>query len=379
MLVKTNKTVAVAMSGGVDSSACAILLKKKGYSVIGVSMHLTSAESNYSEGLKTCCGAEDLLDAKKVCVKLGIPHFVVNLESEFKTAVIDRFISEYLGGKTPNPCILCNSEMKFDILLKRIKELGAEFLATGHYARITKNISGGYSLLKSKDSAKDQSYVLYNLTQENLKDIMFPVGNLDKPDIRKIAYESGFKEISGKKDSVEICFVPGKDYAAYIKKEKQKAGFPSGREPGQERACPADTGFIKNLKGEILGEHKGIYNYTVGQRKRLGISSKSPLYVVKISAKNNEITVGNLEDCAMDDLTAENFNFIRQEYKNRLAEMELSAKIRYSSPNYKCRAIPCGNGDKIKVLFAQKVKFITPGQSAVLYCGNKVIGGGIIE
>ncbi|MHB1660606.1 MAG: tRNA 2-thiouridine(34) synthase MnmA [bacterium] len=366
MFVKTKKTVAVAMSGGVDSSVGAILLKKKGYSVIGVSMHLISENLNPADA-KTCCSMEDIIDAKRVCVKLGIPHFVVNLENEFKTAVIDRFVSEYLAGKTPNPCISCNHTMKFGILLERIKELGAGFLATGHYARITKNTHGKYFLLKSKDLTKDQSYVLYNLSQESLKNIIFPVGNSDKKHIRKIASEAGFDAISGKKDSVEICFIPDKNYAGFI--QKQKGNFPNS---------PESKGFIKNLKGGVLGEHKGIFNYTVGQRKGLGISSENPLYVVNISAENNEIFVGNLDDCFADSLNIKDFNFINPEDKNRLSEMVLTAKIRYSSPNYKCRASVSKRG-AVKVFFEQKVRFITPGQSAVLYSGIKVIGGGIIE
>ena len=367
MLIKSNKTVAVAMSGGVDSSASALILKNRGYSVIGVSMHLISKEINPSAGLKTCCSMEDIIDAKRVCVRIGIPHFVINLENEFKTAVIDRFVSEYLDGKTPNPCILCNCVMKFDLLLKRIKELGAVSLATGHYARIAKNKAGQYFLLKSKDLAKDQSYVLYNLSQENLKEIIFPVGNFNKRQTRKIASDAGFGEISGKKDSVEICFVPDKNYTGFIKKQS-----------GNLSNNCLKKGFIKNLKGEIIGEHNGIFNYTVGQRKKLGISSKNPLYVVKISAEDNEIVVGNLEDCFAGVLTVRNFNFINPEDKNILHKMKTTAKIRYSSPDYKCGASVSEDGS-VKIVFDDKVKFIAPGQSAVLYSGIKVIGGGIIE
>ncbi len=369
MLIKSNKTVAVAMSGGVDSSVSAIILKNRGYSVIGVSMHLISG--NVASGaLKTCCSIDDIISAKRVCVKLGIPHFVINLENEFKTAVIDRFVLEYLGGKTPNPCILCNCVMKFDLLLKRAKELGAKFLATGHYARITKNTSGLYFLLKSKDLTKDQSYVLYDLSQENLKSIIFPVGNMNKRQTRQIASDAGFAEISGKKDSVEICFIPNKDYAGFIKKQSSEL-------PDISNGC-LKKGFIKNLKGEIIGEHNGIFNYTVGQRKRLGISSKNPLYVVKISAENNEIFAGNLEDCLSDALTVKNFNFINPGDKNILHEMKTTAKIRYSSPDYKCSAF-VSEGGSVKIKFDEKVKFITPGQSIVVYSGIKVIGGGIIE
>ncbi len=361
MLIKSNKTVAVAMSGGVDSSVSAIILKKKGYSVIGISMHLIP-ENISSGNLKTCCSTEDIISAKKVCVKLGIPHFVVNFENEFKTHVIDRFVREYLDGKTPNPCIICNNIIKFDLLIERVKELGADFIATGHYARIARNTKANYFLLKSKDLFKDQSYVLYGLSQKNLKHIMFPVGNMNKIQTRRIASDAGFTDISGKKDSVEICFVPDKDYTGFISRHPHAS---------------SKKGFIKNLKGEIIGEHNGIYNYTVGQRKKIGISSKNPLYVVKISGENNEIFVGDIKDCMSDCLIIKNFNFINPEYKNLLEEIKTTVKIRYSSPDYKCKASILEDGS-IKIKFDEKVKFITPGQSAVIYSGIKVIGGGVI-
>ncbi|MCL4542487.1 MAG: tRNA 2-thiouridine(34) synthase MnmA [Deltaproteobacteria bacterium] len=360
MFIKVKKTVAVAMSGGVDSSVGAMILKERGYRVIGVSMHLFNAGSS---GPKTCCSVNDILDAKKVCVKTGMPHFVINLEEEFRASVINPFVSEYINGKTPNPCILCNRALKFDILLKRVKELGAQFLATGHYARIAKNKNGAYFLLKARDIFKDQSYVLYNLTQDNLKNIMFPVGNLSKESARKIASAGGFKQISAKKESMEICFIPEGNYAEFIKKQVKFSN---------------NKGFIKNLKGEILGEHNGIFGYTIGQRKGLGLSSKLPFYVTKISADTNEIFIGTIENCYNNELYIKDVNLIDPGDKNRLGRMDLTVKIRYSSPNYKCRAFVLEN-DIIKVSFEEPVKFITPGQSAVLYSGPKVIGGGVIS
>ncbi|MHB1663790.1 MAG: MnmA/TRMU family protein [bacterium] len=449
------KTVAVAMSGGVDSSVSAIILKKRGFNVIGLSMHLIgdlhNKELNEEPIEKSCCSISDIIDAKRVCVKLGIPHFVINLENEFKENVIDKFTQEYLEGKTPNPCILCNKILKFDILLKRAAQLGANYLATGHYARITKKLNGGFNLIKAKDPLKDQSYVLYNLNQESLSRLIFPVGNLYKTDIRKIALENEFNEISKKKDSVEICFIPDGNYYKFILNQLQ-AGDNNNADKCDNESCSdkflnleKDTGnnngsgynskiindtynnnniinndiynhnpknnnsnnsknkvlitennykgYIKNMAGEIIGKHNGIFQYTVGQRKRLGIASAQPLYVVKIDPPTKDIFVGTMNDCYSDELYINDFNFIDIKYKNKLSEPGLTAKIRYSSLNYKCSAEIINNeisdtinGDKnnnhiikIKVKFKEPVKFITPGQSAVLYSGLKVIGGGIIE
>jgi len=387
------KTVAVAMSGGVDSSVSAIILKNKGFNVIGLSMRLTGDSNNKASVEKSCCSVSDLIDAKRVCVKLGIPHFVINLEDEFKENVIAQFTKEYLEGKTPNPCILCNKILKFDILLKRAAQLGADYLATGHYARITKKLNGGFNLIKAKDPLKDQSYVLYNLNQKLLSRLIFPVGNLHKSEIRKIALENGFNEISKKKDSVEICFIPDGNYHKFILNQLKYSGSNISNSSddynnyGTYGGYNDYSGYIRNMSGEIIGKHNGIFQYTVGQRKRLGISSVSPVYVIKIDSATKDIFVGAMNECLGSELYINDFNFIDDGYKNMLSELNLTAKIRYSSSNYGCSAeiinyeIPktikyCKY--RVKIIFKEPVKFITPGQSAVLYSGMKIIGGGII-
>ncbi len=349
------------MSGGVDSSVAAALLKEKGFDVIGITLKLvpdpkTKEEPRYGD----CCSAEAVLDAKKVAFKLGIPHYTVNLTKEFEKFVIKDFVKEYSAGRTPNPCIKCNFYIKFGFLLKKAAALKAEYLATGHYARVTRDkTKKRFILKKGRDAGKDQSYALYSLTQEQLKRTLFPVGALKKDRVRKLAAKYGLG-VAGKKESMEICFVPDNDYAGFLKKNY-----------GLEAA----RGNIEDAQGRLLGRHNGIINYTIGQRRGLGIAAKEPLYVTAIDKKNNKIIAGGKEAAAGRRLYAKKFNFIG--LKKLSGRLKVSARIRYRSVPAAAAARPYKKG--VLVEFKEPQWAITPGQAVVLYRGAEVLGGGLIE
>jgi len=340
--------VVVAMSGGVDSSVAAALLKEKGYDVIGVTMQLWP-DNGRSDG---CCSLSAVEDARRVAAQLKIPYYVLNFRDIFKKHVINNFISEYNRGRTPNPCVVCNERIKFDALLKKAKALGARYLATGHYARIVKE-RGGYSLKKGRDPEKDQSYFLYPLSQKALSMTLFPLGDMTKSEVRDIARSLGLK-VADKKESQEICFVEGSYKGLFNPKE----------------------GDIVDRSGKLVGKHKGYQLYTVGQRRGLGISGEKPSYVVKIDPKRNKITVGNKGDVYGDDLLAGKLNLFNTGLISR--PITVKARIRYKSPAAEAKLMPLNKG-KLRVMFKSPQFAITPGQSIVFYKGNKVLGGGIIE
>jgi len=351
--MKNTTKVVVAMSGGVDSSVAAALLKKQGYDVIGVTMQLWPNSAKAMSGKPDkCCSLSAVEDARRVANQLGIPYYVLNFKDIFKKKVIDNFVKEYNFGRTPNPCIRCNELVKFDALLRKAKELGADYLATGHYARIVKK-GKKYLLKKGKDPAKDQSYFLYPLSQKALSMTLFPVGELTKVEVRKIAKKLGLK-VADKKESQEICFVEG-SIAPFFKLKE---------------------GNIIDLKGKIIGKHKGYQLYTVGQRKGLGLSRPEPSYVTKIDPKNNEITAGNRGDVLGDDLIASNIYWLS--IPGLKGKMTVKASIRYKNPESIAQIMPLSQG-KIRVMFKKTQFAITPGQSVVFYDGDTVIGGGIIE
>ena len=348
--------VLVAMSGGVDSSVAAFLLKKDGYDCVGCTMKLCPNDAAHEGG---CCTADDAADARSVARRLGIPFHVFNMTEEFKREVIDRFISRYRVGRTPNPCVDCNRTMKFDALRRRGEELGYDTLATGHYAKIEES-GGRYRLRKAADPSKDQSYVLYHLTQAQLAKTLFPLGNLTKDEARALAKENGFLN-ADKTDSQDICFVPDGDYAAVI------ARYTGENEP--------EGDFVLS-DGTVLGRHKGISRYTVGQRRGLGIAYSESLYVKRILVKENKVLLGRDEDLYEKECDVAEVNWIAGQAPAE--PIRCAVKIRYRQKEQPATVTPLENGCA-HVSFDEPQRAITPGQSAVFYDGDEVLGGGEIE
>ena len=355
------KKVAVGMSGGVDSSVAVYLLKEQGYDVIGVTMQIWQDEDPLAQAENGgCCGLSAVDDARRVADRLGIPYYVLNFKREFKENVIDYFMDEYMHARTPNPCIACNRYVKWEALLHRARELGCDYIATGHYARVVQLDNGRYALKKSATDRKDQTYALYNLTQEQLAHTLMPVGEYEKEQIREIAAKIGLL-IANKPDSQEICFIPDNDYAGYIERESGKT-FPKGN-------------FV-DLEGNILGTHKGIIHYTIGQRKGLGLSMGSPVFVVDIRPETNEVVIGSNLDTFHDSLYAGKVNLMSVDALE--GEREVVAKIRYSHKGAPCR-IRMVDEDTVLCKFKEPVRAITPGQAVVFYDGDIVLGGAVID
>jgi tRNA-uridine 2-sulfurtransferase len=353
-----NQRVVLGMSGGVDSSAAAALLVEQGWEVIGITLKLWPQDC-VSRAEDKCCGPQAVMDARAVAHKLGIPFYLIDEAADFQKLVIEYFAEEYRAGRTPNPCVMCNERLKFGNLINRARQLGADRIATGHYARTERRDDGRILLRRGRDLRKDQSYFLFSLKQEQLARAMFPLGELSKSDTREIARDSALKTAE-KEESMEICFVPDKDYGRFLQ---------------QAQLVQKHRGDIVDIHGHKLGEHDGIEFYTIGQRKGLGITSPKPLYVIELDPEHNRVIVGDDSLLERSALTVERCNWIP--FDEPPASIEVTAKIRYNHPGAKATITPLPNG-AARVTFPDPQRAITPGQACVFYQDDLVVGGGWI-
>lgn len=351
------------MSGGLDSSVVALMLHNEGYEVIGITMktwdYATSGGSKRTTG---CCSLDDINDARQLAVNCGFPHYILDIRSEFGDYIIDNFVEEYLAGRTPNPCVLCNTHIKWDALLRRADKLGCKYIATGHYAQVRQE-KGRYVISKGLDEVKDQSYVLWGLSQESLARTIFPLGKYHKTEIRQLALDSGYNELAKKSESYEICFVPDNDYRGFLKR----------KQPGLEEKVK-DGNFV-DREGKVLGKHEGYPFYTIGQRKGLEIAVGHPLYVTEIQPETNTVVLGEREDLEKREMLVRKMNFVK--YAELPDGFEALTKIRYKDKGMMSRL--SREGEFTKVEFYDNVSAIAPGQSAVFYEGNDLLGGGFIK
>lgn len=354
--------VLVAMSGGIDSSVAAMMLHEEGYEVIGITMKTWDYESSGSSKRETgCCSLDSINDARNMAVSFGFPHYILDIRSEFGEHIIDNFVEEYLAGRTPNPCVLCNTHIKWDALLKRADMLDCEFIATGHYAKVREE-NKRHIISKGLDETKDQTYVLWGLKQESLRRTMLPLGGFKKSEIRQMAKDAGFIDLANKSESYDICFVPDNDYRRFLKH----------RVPGLEEKMDGGD-FI--FKGQKVGKHQGYPFYTIGQRKGLGIALGAPVWVKEIVPETNTVILGDLQDLEENRMTVRDFNIIK--YDSLPDDFVGLTKIRYKDPG--TLATINSNAGEMDIIFHKSVTGVAPGQSAVIYEGDDLVGGGFIN